>query len=144
MKPRLPIGASAGNGLRQAEHQFTGPRLERLVHVAPLPRRLVGLGLLEAIPESTILSRARSLAICNGDGIFRSRTQRVPQIQPMPASPPADASGWKARRSQRETSGSLAASAYGYRGKNFPPARPELRRARVAVENRSHAGRMAT
>lgn len=83
--------SDAGNGLRKPNYQFTGPRPERFsARIAP---RLVGLGLLEAIPESTILSR-EDPNDSNGDGIS-GRAQRVPD--------PANASitrlgrfGWKA------------------------------------------------
>jgi CxxC motif-containing protein (DUF1111 family) len=54
------------NGLRSPEYQFTGPRPARFSgRIAP---NIIGMGLLEAIPESDILAR-EDTNDANGDGI---------------------------------------------------------------------------
>ena len=61
------------NGLRSPNYQFTGVRPETFS--ARLAPQLVGIGLLEAIPESTILAR-EDVNDANGDGIS-GKAQRI-------------------------------------------------------------------
>ena len=61
------------NGLRKPNYQFSGVTPARFsARVAP---QLVGMGLLEAIPEATILAK-EDISDANGDGIS-GRAQRV-------------------------------------------------------------------
>lgn len=70
--PSIAFWTESG-GLRSPNYQFTGLRPETFS--ARLAPQLVGIGLLEAIPESTILAR-EDINDANGDGIS-GRAQRI-------------------------------------------------------------------
>jgi CxxC motif-containing protein (DUF1111 family) len=70
--PSIAFWTESG-GLRSPNYQFTGLRPETFS--ARLAPQLVGIGLLEAIPESTILAR-EDINDSNGDGIS-GRAQRI-------------------------------------------------------------------
>jgi CxxC motif-containing protein (DUF1111 family) len=89
---RFPDGIEVA--LERTEFRATTPSGAALHHSARVARRLVGLGLLEAIAEEDILARADA-ADCDEDGIA-GRAQLVPD--PMTGQPRLGRFGWKAEK----------------------------------------------